>query len=42
MAARDTALLDMNDFTRRIESVTMEGVDEDPDAGVDKPWRELE
>ncbi|KAJ3568894.1 hypothetical protein NP233_g5410 [Leucocoprinus birnbaumii] len=42
VAARNTATLDMNDFTRRMENLTIEGVDEDPDAGVDKPWRELE
>ncbi|KAF5351162.1 hypothetical protein D9756_008289 [Leucocoprinus leucothites] len=41
-AARNTAALDMNDFTRRMESMTMEGMEEDPDVGVDKPWRELE
>jgi len=32
----------MNDFTRRLESQTMEGVEEDLDANVDKPWREME
>jgi helicase MOV-10 len=39
---RDMTVANMNDFTRRVESLTMEGVEEDPDAGVDKPWRELE
>ena len=42
VAARNTAVLDMNDFTRRLESQTMEGVEEDLDANVDKPWREME
>ncbi|KAJ3561909.1 hypothetical protein NP233_g9903 [Leucocoprinus birnbaumii] len=43
IAVRDSAALDMNAFTRRMENLTMEGVqEEDPDAGVDKPWRELE
>jgi len=41
-AARNTAALDMNDLTRRMESMAVEGVEEDPDAGVDKPWRELD
>lgn len=42
LQARDTALLDMNEFTRRMEALTIEGTDEDLDAGVDRPWRELE
>jgi helicase MOV-10 len=41
-AVRDTAMLDMNDFTRRMEALTMEGADEELDAGVDRPWRDLE
>jgi helicase MOV-10 len=39
---RNSAEMDMNDFTRRMEGSVMEGVDEVLDAGVDKPWRELE
>ncbi|KXN81887.1 Putative helicase mov-10-B.1 [Leucoagaricus sp. SymC.cos] len=42
ISARNAATLDMNDFTRRMESLTLEGVEEDPDVGVDKPWRELD
>ncbi|KAJ3561910.1 hypothetical protein NP233_g9904 [Leucocoprinus birnbaumii] len=42
MLVRNTASLDMNDFTRRMEAMTMEGIEDDPDAGVDKPWREME
>lgn len=34
--------LNMNDFTRYMEELTMEYVEDDPDAGVDRPWRELE
>jgi len=40
--ARNAASSDMNDLTRRMESMTMEGAEEDLDVGVDKPWRELE
>jgi helicase MOV-10 len=42
VAVRDAALVDMNDFTRRMENLRLEGVDEDMDASVDRPWRELE
>lgn len=44
-AVRDVALADMNDFTRRMEELTMEGAgdgDGDVDAGVDRPWRDVE
>ncbi|KXN81885.1 Putative helicase mov-10-B.1 [Leucoagaricus sp. SymC.cos] len=41
-SARNSANLDMNEFTRRMESMTIGGVEDDPDAGVDKPWREME
>jgi len=34
-AARNTATLDMNDLTRRMESMAMEGAGEDLDAEVD-------
>jgi helicase MOV-10 len=44
---REEALADMNDFTRRMEAITLAGVEnddeEDPDAGVaDRPWRDVE
>lgn len=43
VASRDAALVDMNDFTRRMEALTLEGVaDDDIDAGVDRPWRDVE
>jgi len=35
---RDNAQIDMNEFTRRMEAVTMDGVDEELDANVDRPW----
>jgi helicase MOV-10 len=34
---RDNARIDMNEFTRRMEAFTMDGVDE-LDANVDRPW----
>jgi helicase MOV-10 len=49
--SRDASLMDMNDFTRRMESLTLNGVrvEEDKDAeedvedvNVDRPWREVE
>ncbi|KDR68388.1 hypothetical protein GALMADRAFT_78731 [Galerina marginata CBS 339.88] len=36
------AQLDMNEFARRMESLTMAEVDEDLDANVDRPWRDVE
>lgn len=44
---RDDALLDMNDFTRRMESLALGDVvvkeeDVDMDVGVDRPWRNVE
>ena len=44
---RESATLDMNDFMRRMESLTLQGlngVDSDSDAeeNVDRPWREVE
>lgn len=43
IASRSAALDDMNDFTRRMEALTLEGVaDDDMDAGVDRPWRDME
>ncbi|KAF5350993.1 hypothetical protein D9756_008293 [Leucocoprinus leucothites] len=41
-AIRDAARVDMNDLTRRMEALALEGAEEDIDAGVDRPWRELE
>ncbi|KAF9057242.1 P-loop containing nucleoside triphosphate hydrolase protein [Panaeolus papilionaceus] len=39
---RNKAGLDMNEFTRRMEELTMGELAEDEDAGVDRPWRDLE
>ena len=46
---REQALVDMNDFTRRMEALTLLGVDsteedggEDADGHVDRPWRDTE
>lgn len=43
---REAGLADMNDFTRRMESLTLAGIesgdDDDADANVDRPWRETE
>jgi helicase MOV-10 len=42
---REEAQLDMNDFSRRLEALTIAGVDEDTealDAQVDRPWRDME
>ncbi|OBZ77616.1 putative helicase MOV-10 [Grifola frondosa] len=45
---REMGLNGMNEFTRRMESMTLDHTtnleenDEDPDANVDRPWRELE
>jgi helicase MOV-10 len=44
---REAALMDMNDFTRRMESLTLASIDaaedgDDADANVDRPWREVE
>jgi len=41
-AIRESAKLDMNEFTKRIESLTMAEVDEELDANVDRPWRDVE
>lgn len=41
-AVRAAAQLDMNEFARRMESLTMDEVEEELDANVDRPWRELE
>ncbi|KAF9441766.1 RNA helicase [Macrolepiota fuliginosa MF-IS2] len=41
-AIRKATLVDMNDFTRRIEELTLEGAEEDMDAAIDRPWREVE
>jgi helicase MOV-10 len=39
---REAALADMNDFTRRIQSMTMDAGDDEADVNVDRPWREDE
>ncbi|KAH9835366.1 P-loop containing nucleoside triphosphate hydrolase protein [Rhodofomes roseus] len=45
---KGSALADMNEFTRRMEMMTLNGVtsdsadDEDIDVNVDRPWREVE
>ena len=46
-AMREAGIADMNDFARRMESLTLAGVDamddgDDVDANVDRPWREVE
>ena len=46
-AMRKAGIADMNDFARRMESLTLAGVDamddgDDVDANVDRPWREVE
>lgn len=44
-AIRAAAQLDMNDLTRRMEEATLDTLDEveeDPDANVDRPWRDVE
>ncbi|KAF8067812.1 P-loop containing nucleoside triphosphate hydrolase protein [Lyophyllum atratum] len=41
---RETARIDMNDFTRRMEALTLAGVDAigDDEGNVDRPWRDVE
>lgn len=40
---RERAGIDMNDFARRIEALTLSRMDaEDRDANVDRPWRDVE
>ncbi|KAF8895854.1 RNA helicase [Gymnopilus junonius] len=41
-AVRAAAQLDMNEFARRMESLTMAEVEEDVDTNVDRPWRDME
>ena len=41
-AVREAAKLDMNEFTRRMETITMAEVEDDVDANVDRPWRDVE
>jgi len=41
-AIRESAKLDMNEFTKLMESLTMAEVDEELDANVDRPWRDVE
>lgn len=44
---RDLGMEDMNDFTRRMEAMTLEGavvndLSDDEGANVDRPWRDIE
>lgn len=39
---REAAQIDMNQLSRRMETLTMEGVDDELDANVDRPWRDVE
>ncbi|PFH46784.1 hypothetical protein AMATHDRAFT_69038 [Amanita thiersii Skay4041] len=39
---RERAQLDMNEFSSKMEELTLDGVDEDDGGGVDQPWREIE
>lgn len=41
-AVREAANIDMNEFTRRIETMTMAEVDDEVEGNVDRPWRDLE
>lgn len=49
--SRDAGVADMNDFTRRMEEMTLAGTnpenrdpdeEDDNDDGVDRPWRDTE
>lgn len=45
MAARTAAQEDMDEFARRMEAVTLAGIDDNDEAGdanVDRPWRDVE
>lgn len=39
---RQTSELDMNAFTMRLENLTLTEVEDEADANIDRPWRELE
>ncbi|KAJ3508690.1 hypothetical protein NLJ89_g5619 [Agrocybe chaxingu] len=39
---REAVQLDMNEFARRMESLTMAEVEEELDANIDRPWRDVE
>lgn len=46
-AIRESALDDMNDFARRMESLTLDGImsaddDDEAEGNVDRPWRDVE
>ena len=43
-AIREAAEVDMNDFARKMEALTLEGVDVagDDEGNVDRPWRDVE
>ena len=39
---REAAKIDMNEFTRRLENMTMAEIEDEVDGNVDRPWRDLE
>lgn len=41
-AIREAASLDMNEFARRMEGLTMAEIQNEIDGDVDRPWRDLE
>ncbi|RXW22216.1 hypothetical protein EST38_g3643 [Candolleomyces aberdarensis] len=41
-SVRDQAHVDVNEFTRRMEELTLGQADEENDANVDRPWRDVE
>lgn len=41
-AVRTATQLDMNEVARRMELLTMAELEEDGDANVDRPWRDVE
>jgi len=41
-AIRQSNELDMNAFTIRLENLTLTEVEDEADANIDRPWRELE
>lgn len=38
---RELGLANMNEFTRRVEELTLAGAEEEHEANVDLPWRDL-
>ena len=39
---KEAAILDMNEFAKRMEGLTMAEVQDEIDGNVDRPWRDLE